>query len=86
MEKPDAGRITRKGNKLYYHLFENTIGPMPLAGLKREQIDHVRMLATGAEIPWPQTASAPITRTLCSRTWGRTRFSPTRWTPCWKLP
>ena len=51
MEKPDAGRITRKGNKLYYHLFENTIGPMPLAGLKREQIDHVRMLATGAEIP-----------------------------------
>ena len=51
MEKPDAGHITRKGNKLYYHLFENTIGPMPLAGLKREQIDHVRMLATGAEIP-----------------------------------
>ena len=51
MAKPDTGRITRKGNKLYYHLFENTIGPMPLAGLKREQIDHVRMLATGGEVP-----------------------------------
>ena len=30
--KPDMGRITRNGNKLYYHLFENTIGPMPLSG------------------------------------------------------
>ena len=51
MAKPDTGRITRKGNKLYYHLFENTIGPMPLAGLKREQIDHVRLLATRGEVP-----------------------------------
>lgn len=54
LPKPDTGRITRKGNKLYYHLFENTIGPMPLAGLKREQVDHVRMLATGAEVPLVQ--------------------------------
>ena len=51
MAKPDTGRITRKGNKLYYHLFENTLGPMPLAGLKREQIDHVRLLATRGEVP-----------------------------------
>ena len=28
--KPDNGRLTRNGNKLYYHLYENTIGPMPL--------------------------------------------------------
>ena len=34
LEKPDNGRITRRGNKLYYHLFENTIGPMPLPGVK----------------------------------------------------
>ena len=27
MEKPDCGRITRSGNKLYYHVFENSIGP-----------------------------------------------------------
>ena len=51
MEKPDAGRITRKGNKLYYHLFENTVGPMPLPGLKKEQVGCVRYLATGAEVP-----------------------------------
>ena len=48
--KPDMGRITRKGNILYYHLFENTIGAMPLAGLRKEQVKAVRWLATGAEI------------------------------------
>ncbi len=51
MPKPDMGRITRKGNKLYYHLFENTVGCMPLMGLRKEQIDAVRWVATGAEIP-----------------------------------
>ena len=49
--KPDNGRITRNGNKLYYHLYENTVGPMPLPGLSKEQVDHVRYLATGAEAP-----------------------------------
>ena len=48
MEKPDCGRITRSGNKLYYHVFENSIGPLPLMGLKGEDIDCIRMLATGA--------------------------------------
>ena len=51
MEKPDCGRITRSGNKLYYHVFENSIGPLPLMGLKGEDIDCIRMLATGAEVP-----------------------------------
>ena len=50
MPKPDSGRITRKGNTLYYHLFENTIGCMPLQGLRREQVESVRWLETGAEI------------------------------------
>lgn len=51
LPKPDVGRITRNGNKLYYHLFENTVGCMPLMGLKREQVESVRWLATGAEAP-----------------------------------
>lgn len=51
MKKPEYGRITRKGNILYYHLFENTIGPIPLYGLKKEQIKNIRWLETGAEIP-----------------------------------
>ncbi len=50
MAKPDMGRITRKGNTLYYHLFENTIGCMPLPGLKQEQVKAIRWLSTGAEV------------------------------------
>lgn len=48
--KPDMGRITRNGRKLYYHIFENTIGPMPLQGLRREDIAEIRYLATEAEV------------------------------------
>ena len=51
LPKPDMGRITAKGNKLYWHLFENTIGCVPLMGLRRDQVEHIRLLATGAEVP-----------------------------------
>jgi alpha-L-fucosidase len=51
IEKPDYGRVTRKGKKLYFHLFENTIGPVPLMGIRKEEVDKIRWLATGAEIP-----------------------------------
>lgn len=51
LEKPDYGRITRNGNRLYFHVFENTIGPLPLFGLKKEDIKAIRYAATGAEIP-----------------------------------
>lgn len=49
--KPDMGRITQKGKKIYYHLFENAIGPMPLPGVKKGEVDHMRYLASGAEVP-----------------------------------
>lgn len=49
--KPDEGRITRNGNKLYYHLFENAIGGMPLRGISEGEVERIRWLATGAEIP-----------------------------------
>lgn len=51
IEKPDYGRVTRKGKKLYFHLFENTIGPIPLMGIRKEEVEKIRWLATGAEIP-----------------------------------
>ena len=51
IEKPDYGRVTRSGNKLYFHVYENTLGPLPLLGLKREDIRSIRYLTTGAEIP-----------------------------------
>ena len=50
LPKPEYGRVTAKADKLYFHLYENTIGPLPLMGLKKEQIRSIRYLATGAEI------------------------------------
>lgn len=51
IEKPDFGRVTEKEDKIYYHLYENTIGPVPLVGIKKEEIKGIRYLATGAEVP-----------------------------------
>ena len=48
--KPENGRITRNGNKLYYHIYEAAIGDIPLEGLRREEVEKVRLLATGAEV------------------------------------
>ena len=51
IEKPDFGRVTRRGNHLYFHVYENTVGPLPLPGVKKEEIQAIRYVATGAEIP-----------------------------------
>ena len=50
MDKPENGRLTRNGNKLYYHIYEAAIGDIPLEGLRREQVEKVRLLSTGAEV------------------------------------
>ncbi|MCI9056266.1 MAG: alpha-L-fucosidase [Oscillospiraceae bacterium] len=51
LDKPDFGRFTRRGDRLYCHVFENTIGPLPLFGLKKEDILSIRRLADGSEVP-----------------------------------
>lgn len=50
VEKPDYGRVTASGKHLYFHVYENTLGPLPLLGLSEEDIRSIRYLATGAEI------------------------------------
>lgn len=50
LPKPDYGRVTARGDRLYFHVYENTVGPLPLIGLRREDIRAIRFLATGAEI------------------------------------
>ena len=50
IDKPEYGRITRKGNILYYHVMENQIGAVPLIGIKPEQIKRMWYVSTGAEI------------------------------------
>ena len=51
VEKPEYGRVTQKGNFLYFHMFENTLGPVPLLGIRRENLKKIRLLSTGWEIP-----------------------------------
>jgi len=51
LEKPEFGRFTRNGERLFCHIYENTIGPLPLFGLKREDVLSIRRLADGSEVP-----------------------------------
>ena len=51
LEKPENGRITRCGNKIYYHIMENAIGSIPLYGIRKEDVRHIRLLCDGTELP-----------------------------------
>lgn len=50
IEKPEYGRITRRGKKLYYHVMEPLIGFVPLTGIREDEVKKVRLLATGTEL------------------------------------
>jgi len=50
IDKPEYGRITKNGKKLYYHIFESQIGAVPLTGIKKKQIKRMWTVADGAEI------------------------------------
>ena len=50
LPKPENGRITRNGNRLYYHIFEPAIGAVPLYGVRPAEIKKVRLLADGSEL------------------------------------
>ena len=53
--KPEWGRYTQKGSKLYAHVFDRGIGPVNLRGLAGK-IVKARLLSDGSEIrvhrPW----------------------------------
>lgn len=55
MDKPDWGRYTQKGNKLYAHVFEECTNAVAL-DISPEKIEKVRLLSDGSEIkvetPW----------------------------------
>ncbi len=50
LPKHEYGRITAKGNKLYFHFTEAAIGYLPLPGLCLEDIQKIRLLADGSEL------------------------------------
>ena len=51
LPRPEFGRITQKDKTLYFHMYENTMGPVPLLGLRAEDVAGIRLLSTGHEIP-----------------------------------
>ena len=51
LPRPEFGRITQKDKTLYFHMYENTMGPAPLLGLRAEDVAGIRLLSTGHEIP-----------------------------------
>ena len=50
LEKPEYGRLTQKGDRLYVHIFENTLGALPLLGLKKEEVVSLRLLHDGRAV------------------------------------
>lgn len=50
ISKPENGRITRNKEKIYYHIMENAVGSIPLYGIAKEQVKHVRLLSDGSEL------------------------------------
>ena len=50
LPKPDFGRVTRNGNKLYFHIIEPTIGPAPFLGVPLDNVAKVRRLSDGSEL------------------------------------
>ena len=53
LPKPENGRITRNGNRIYYHVMENSIGSVPLYGIPRDKVRAVRLLCDGSELQIP---------------------------------
>jgi len=52
LPKPDYGRVTasKDGKKIYVHVMEAPIGPVPIEGIVSEKIKRVRLLSSGAEL------------------------------------
>lgn len=50
LPKPENGRITQNGKKLYFHITENSIGSVPLYGISHNDIAQIRLLCDRSEL------------------------------------
>ncbi|HEY5467181.1 MAG TPA: alpha-L-fucosidase [Clostridia bacterium] len=50
MPKPEWGRYTQSGNKIYAHVFDPPIGPLNLPGIPVSGIDRIRLLRDMSEL------------------------------------
>lgn len=55
LPKPEYGRYTQNGNRLFYHDFEKSLTALPLEGLHTSDIVRMRSLRDGAEVPISQS-------------------------------
>lgn len=73
LNKPEYGRYTQTAREgktvIYYHILEPSLTALPLAGIRRDSIERMRLLASGAEVKvsdswthsdYPQIAFADI--------------------------
>lgn len=51
LPKPEYGRWTRNGDRLFLHLYDRPVGSLPIPEVGRDQVASMRYLATGAEVP-----------------------------------
>ncbi|MDQ8734778.1 alpha-L-fucosidase [Paenibacillus sp. LHD-38] len=50
INKPEWGRYTRNGNKIYAHVLEAQIGPLALTGIPADQVKSMYQLADGVQV------------------------------------
>lgn len=55
LAKQPWGYVTEDDKSLYLHVFEETVGPVPLGGLKPDEVTLIQLLSTGAELKAAQT-------------------------------
>ncbi len=51
LPKPEWGRFTGRGDRLYLHVLENTLGPLPVPGVPPDRFVRARLLSDGSEVP-----------------------------------
>ncbi|HCL02166.1 MAG TPA: alpha-L-fucosidase [Lachnoclostridium phytofermentans] len=59
LPRPEWGRYTQKENILYAHIMEAPIGPIPITGVAKEQIESIRVLWDGSVAKDASTALGP---------------------------
>ena len=50
LQKPSWGYVTESADSIYLHVCEETVGPVPLKGAKRNDFGLIQMLHSGAEV------------------------------------
>ncbi len=50
LPRPEYGRLTKRGNRLYYHFLEAPLGPAPLPGVRPADLARIRLLGDGADL------------------------------------